>query len=159
MNLFGGRRKHFEELTRPFGQDLFRLAYWRLGNRQDAEDVMQDAYLRAFRSFNTFKTGTNIKAWLTRILLNAINDSLSKRLRQPDGLALEDDCDEIESLQSQSASLQNPEIQLTESEIDPELLQALQRLPTALLHPLLLRELEEMTYEEIATILEFQLAP
>jgi RNA polymerase sigma-70 factor (ECF subfamily) len=57
------------------------------------------------------------------------------------------------SLQDQSATTRDPEVQLIEREIRPDLLDALQRLPTALLHPLLLRELEDMTYAEIATIL------
>jgi len=154
MKLFQSRRKEFEKLTWPLGRDLFRLAYWRLANKQDAEDVVQEAYLRAFRSFHTFQLGTNVKGWLTRILLNVINDTLKKRVRQPDLLAIDDDCDEMATLQSESAVSRDPEVQLIEKEIRPDLLDALQRLPTSLLHPLLLRELEDMTYAEIATILD-----
>jgi RNA polymerase sigma-70 factor (ECF subfamily) len=153
MILFRSRRKQFEQLTWPFAADLFRLAYWRLGNRSDAEDAVQDAYLRAFRSFDTFQPGTNVNAWLSRILLNVINDSLKKRLRQPDTLALEDDCSEAENLQSEAESLQDPAVQISKDELDPELQDALQRLPTALLHPLLLREVEDFTYDEIAAVL------
>jgi len=153
MKLFHNRRKEFEKLTWPLGHDLFRLAYWRLANQQDAEDVVQECYLRAFRSFHTFRLGTNVKSWMTRILLNVVNDTLKKRIRQPDLLAIDDQCDEIASLQDHSALSKDPEIQLTEREIRPDLLTALQRLPTSLLHPLLLRELEDMTYAEIAAIL------
>lgn len=74
MKFFQNKRKDFEDLTRPIGQDIYRLALWRLANRQDAEDVVQETYLRAFRSFHTFQAGTNVKAWLTKICLNAIND-------------------------------------------------------------------------------------
>jgi RNA polymerase sigma-70 factor (ECF subfamily) len=151
MKFFQNRRKEFEKLTCSLGPELFRLAYWRLANMQDAEDVVQEAYLRAFRSFNTFQTGTNIKAWMTRILINVINDTLKKRIRQPDLLASEDDYER--SLEQQSAPSNDPEIQLIEKEIRPDLLAALQKLPTDLLHPLLLRELEEMTYDEIASVL------
>jgi RNA polymerase sigma-70 factor, ECF subfamily len=154
MKLFHSRRKEFEKLTWPLGHDLFRLAYWRLANQQDAEDVVQEAYLRGFRSFHTFQLGTNIKGWMTRILLNVINDTLKKRIQQPDLLAIEDEFDELVSVQDQSALSRNPEVQLIEREIRPDLLDALQRLPTSLLHPLLLRELEDMTYAEIATILD-----
>ncbi len=153
MRLFHNRRKEFEKLTWPLGHDLFRLAYWRLGNQQDAEDVVQEAYLRAFRSFHTFQTGTNVKGWMTRILLNVINDTLKKRIQRPDVLAIDEGCVEMMSLQDQSASSRDPEVQLVEREIRPDLLNALQQLPTALLHPLLLRELEDMSYAEIATIL------
>ena len=153
MKLFHNRRQEFEKLTWPFGKDLFRLAHWRLGNLQDAEDVVQETYLRAFRSFHTFQLGTNVKGWMTRILLNVVNDTLKKRIRQPDLLTIEDECDDLVSLQDHSATSRDPEVQLIEREIRPDLLDALQRLPISLLQPLLLRELEDMTYEEIATIL------
>jgi RNA polymerase sigma-70 factor (ECF subfamily) len=151
MKLFRNRRQEFEKLTRPLARDLFRLAHWRLANLQDAEDVVQEAYVRAFRSFDTFQLGTNIKGWMTRILLNVINDTLRKRVREPDLLTIDD---ELVSLQDQSALSRDPEVQLIEREIRPDLLNALKGLPTSLLHPLLLRELEDMTYTEIATILE-----
>jgi RNA polymerase sigma-70 factor, ECF subfamily len=154
MKFFHNRRKEFEQLTYSFGRDLFRLAHWRLGNLQDAEDVVQETYLRAFRSFDTFQSGTNIKGWMTRILINVVNDTLKKRIRQPDLLTIENDCDDLVSLQDHSASSKDPEVQLIEREVNPELMEALQRLPISLLQPLLLRELEDMTYAEIATILD-----
>src|ERR1700676_3717110 len=99
MKLFHNRRKEFEKLAWPLSRDLFRVAYWRLANMQDAEDVVQEAYLRAFRSFHTFQLGTNLKGWMTRILLNVINDTLRKRVREPDLLAVDDECDELVTLQ------------------------------------------------------------
>ncbi|HEY9717286.1 MAG TPA: sigma-70 family RNA polymerase sigma factor [Trichormus sp.] len=154
MRLFRSRRKEFEKLTWPLSNDLFRLAYWRLASMQDTEDMVQETYLRAFRSFQTFQPGTNIKAWMTRILLNVINDAFKTRARQPELLAIDDDCDEIMQLADQSQRSKDPELQLTEQEMRPDLLEALQRLPTSLLQPLLLRELEDMTYAEIAAILD-----
>jgi len=153
MNLFHNRRQEFEKLTWPLGPDLFRMAYWRLANSQDAEDAVQDTYLRAYRSFNTFQAGTNVKAWMTRILINVINDTLKKRGRLQDFRADDDEVDELAAIADQSAVAKNPEAQLIEQEIHPDLLSSLQRLPTGLLHPLLLRELEDMTYAEIASIL------
>ncbi|MBS1995654.1 MAG: sigma-70 family RNA polymerase sigma factor [Cyanobacteria bacterium SZAS LIN-2] len=154
MKLFQNRRKQFEELTSPLGQELFRIAYWRLANRHDAEDVVQETYLRAFRSFHTFQIGSNIKAWMTRILLNVISDTMKKRIRLPDLIPIDDEYDQIEALADPSAMAQDPQAQLIEREIQPELRQALQQLPTALLHPLLLRELEDMSYSEIAAVLD-----
>lgn len=151
MKLFFNRRKEFETLTLSLGSELFRLAYWRLGNMQDAEDVVQETYLRAFRSFNTFKPGTNIKAWMTRILLNVVNDSLKKRIRLPD--LIDPDDEENLAVQLNSVTVKDAETQMIEQEFAPDLLAALQRLPSDLLNPLLLREIEEMTYEEIAAAL------
>lgn len=153
MNIFNSKRKKFEALALPFGADLFRLALWRLGNKQDAEDVVQDAYLRAYRSFHTFQSGTNAKAWLVKILLNAVTDALKKRVRQPNTVDIDDELVELETAQLAEAKEQDPAVQLSQHEIDPDLMDALRRLPTALLHPLLLRELEDMTYEDIATTL------
>lgn len=153
MKFFQSKRNQFEELTKPYGQDIYRLALWRLANRQDAEDVVQETFLRAYRSFHTFQTGTNAKAWLTKISLNVINDLLKKKTRQPDTVSFDGDGDEIESLQSESVSLQDPAVQIMMNEFDPALLLALRKLPVSLLYPLLLRELEDLSYEEIASIL------
>lgn len=153
MKFFHNRRKSFEVLTRPFGKDIYRLAFWRLGDRQDAEDVVQETFLRAYRSFHTFEAGTNAKAWLTKICLNVINDFLKKKIRQPDTVPFDASSDEIDSVQSESASLQDPALQLAVNELDPELLLALKKLPGSLLYPLLLRELEDLSYDEIASVL------
>jgi len=153
INLFNSSRKNFEKLTWPLSQHLFQLAHWRLGNRLDAEDVLQETYLRAYRSFHTFQPGSNLKAWMTKIMLNVVNDLFKKRHLHPEVLDLDDDALELEGLQSESESLQSPEVQIMENEIDPALFEALQKLPTALLYPLLMRELEDMSYADIATTL------
>jgi RNA polymerase sigma-70 factor (ECF subfamily) len=150
---FRSRRKEFEKLTWPLSNELFRLAYWRLGNLHDAEDVVQETYLRAFRSFHTFQVGTNLKGWMTRILLNVVSDNLKKRARQPDVLAIDADSEDILNIPDESALSKNPETQLTEQEMRPDLLDALQRLPSSLLQPLLLRELDDMAYADIADVL------
>ncbi len=152
MKLFRNQRKEFEELTKVVTTDIFRLALFRIGNRQDAEDIVQDTFLRAYRSFHTFQKGTNFKAWMTKIALNAVNDSLKKRIRLSESTT-HDDYDEIDSMKSESESLQDPQVQLSSNEFDPELLHALQKLPSTLLNPLLLRELEDLTYDEIAAAL------
>jgi RNA polymerase sigma-70 factor, ECF subfamily len=154
MNLFGNRRKEFEKLAWPFSGDLYRLAYWRLGSAQDAEDAVQESYLRAFRSFHTFQPGTNIKGWLTKILLNVINDALSKRARQLDNVATEKESEQVLQVADQSNAARDPQVKVTENEISPELMEALRRLPSMLLHPLLMRELQDMSYNDIARVLD-----
>src|SRR4051812_6959243 len=66
--------KHFEDLTIGFADRLFRVAYARVGNVQDAEDIVQETYLKAYRSFESFSEGTNIKSWLMQILINVLRD-------------------------------------------------------------------------------------
>jgi RNA polymerase sigma-70 factor, ECF subfamily len=152
MNLFS-QRKQFEDLTMPFAKELYRLAFWRLGSRLDAEDAVQETFLRAYRSFKTFEKGTNVKAWLNRILINTVNDSLRKKIQCPDTSSFDENSEEIDSIQSQSSSLRDPELMMIEQDCDSALLLVLQKLPSTLLQPLLLRELQDMSYEEISTVL------
>jgi RNA polymerase sigma-70 factor (ECF subfamily) len=154
MNLFGNRRKEFEKLTWPFSGDLYRLAYWRLGGAPDAEDAVQECYLRAFRSFHTFQPGTNIKGWLTKILINVINDAIGKRARQLENIATEKEAEQIMHVADQSDAARDPQAKASDNEISPELMDALKRLPGTLLHPLLMRELQDMSYNDIATVLD-----
>lgn len=134
--------------------ELFRLAYWRMSNTQDAEDVVQETYLRAYRSFHTFAPETNIKAWMTKILLNVISDSLRKRSKYNEVIDREYGHEMLDVIADQSTAAQNPEVKLSACEIRPDLMAALQRLPATLLHPLLLRELEDFSYEQIAALLD-----
>ena len=81
MNIFGSRRKRFEELTWPVANDLFRLAYWRLGNRQDAEDAVQNAFLSGYLHLRNFEGRSTLTTWFTRIVLNAA--LMLRRKRKP----------------------------------------------------------------------------
>src|SRR5271163_620903 len=67
-----------EELAYSFAPKLYRLVFARLGQREDTEDLLQEVYLKAFRSFNTFHAGTDMESWLTTITLNAIRDHIRK---------------------------------------------------------------------------------
>jgi RNA polymerase sigma-70 factor, ECF subfamily len=153
LGFFSNPRKEFEKLTMPLSIELYRFAYCRLGNTQDAEDAVQEAYLRAYRSFHTFAKGTNIKAWMMKILVNVVRDAVMKRTKQVPTIEIEDEFDTLESLQSTSISFGDPQEIYLRDAIDPELLKALHSLPTNLLHPLLLREIDDMSYTEIAEAL------
>ncbi len=154
MKLFFSRRKEFERATMPFAGPLFRLARWRLGNVQDAEDAVQETFLRAYRSYGTFQPGSNMRAWLSKILVNVINDSLGRTQREVPRVSMDENLDELELQVSNSASHRDPQIQLSEKEFDEDLSTALRALPVALLNPLLLREIDDLSYQEISTVLE-----
>jgi RNA polymerase sigma-70 factor (ECF subfamily) len=138
----------------PFAGPLFGLARFRLSSVQDAEDAVQEAYLRAYRSFGTFQPGSNMRAWMFKILLNVINDMLAKTQREVPRALLDDSMEELELQPSSSGSLRDPQVQLEEKEFDPDLVAALACLPPTLLQPLLLRELEDFTYQDIASVLD-----
>jgi len=139
----------FEEKTFCYMRQLFRLAVARVGNSADAEDIVQDTYVKAFRAFENFNQQSEIKTWLTRILINTANDHLRKVGRT---IPVADIGQEIEEIDE--TSQQSPEEQLCGYEIDPALLIALKKLPEPFLTPLILREIYDATYDEIAQILD-----
>jgi RNA polymerase sigma-70 factor (ECF subfamily) len=141
--------QNFEDATFGYLGQLFRLAYARVGNQQDAEDIVQDTYLKAYRAFQELRQPEQIKSWLTQILINTINDYMRKGLRRLPTIDLE----ELSEDAAQQFNQIGPEEQLCLEEIDPLLMQALHSLPEIFLTPLLLREVYDANYEEISQIL------
>jgi len=154
LNAFFNRKKEFEKLTWCFAGQLYRLAFSRLSNQQDAEDVVQETYVRAFRSFHTLAPNSDTRAWLMKILLNVIRDYYSKMLRTIPTEPIDESSEEDLSDGNLPSHTKNPEDKLLENEIDAGLLQALHSLPSTLLYPLLLREIEDLNYQEIAGVLD-----
>ncbi len=76
------RREEFEAAALPHLDALYRTAFCRMGEAAAAEDAVQETYLKAWRSFSTFEPGTNCRAWLFRILSNAVHDQRKKRARE-----------------------------------------------------------------------------
>lgn len=140
--------KHFEDLTIGFADRLFRVAYARVGNVQDAEDIVQETYLKAYRSFESFSGGTNIKGWLMQILINVVRDRHRKSAHRVETVELKEWGNGVEE-----PSFASPEDFMVEDEIDPALSEALQCLSEQLAIPLILREGYDATYDEIAKIL------
>ena len=145
----GPLHQNFTASTYPFLETLYRLAYARTGNAQDAEDLLQETYLKAFRAFPTLKDQTRVKHWLTQIMLRTIQDHRKRAARMVPVVEMTD-IDES----NLPASGQTPEERLCSEEIDPELIKALQAVPEIFLTPLLLREVYDATYEEISQILD-----
>jgi len=142
------KQRKFKDITYGYFDGLYRMAFARLSSAEDAEDVVQETYLKAFRAFDTFREGTNSKAWLIRILVNSIRDHIRKDGRTVQSVPLD------ESIQSSNSHFPNPEELLCRNEIDPELQSALRSLPETFLTPFLLRELQALSYREIATALD-----
>lgn len=146
----GSNSPKFEDLAMQHLPRLYRLAYLRLRSKEDAEDVVQETYLKAFRAFESHHEG-HLEAWLTTILLNTIRDHVRKSSRTPtDALDQIEDHDYLQSMADKSPG---PEQQLEEKEIDTALDEALKTTPEWMLSPFLLRELQDMTYKQIAQTL------
>jgi RNA polymerase sigma-70 factor, ECF subfamily len=122
----------------------------RLTRRQaDAEDLVQDTYLKAFRSAGQFQRGTNLKAWLFTILHNTF-----RNMRRHDGRNPVDvDSEYVEQAPARAAGDYSPEELLTRAALDTDLQEALDALPEAFRQAVWLRDVEELTYAEIADVL------
>ena len=137
---------------------LYSAAMRLTHNSADAEDLVQETYLKAYRSFATFEVGTNLRAWLYRILTNTfINQYRAKQRR-----VTEDDLADVEDmyLYKHLGSFQtglagrSAEDNLLERITDDEVKQALAELPEMFRLPVYLADVEEFTYKEIAEMLE-----
>ena len=112
----------------------------------DAEDLVQDTYLKAFRAADQFERGTNLKAWLFTILHNTF-----RNMRRHDGRnPVEVDSETVEQAVDAAGTQQTPEQLLTRATLDADLQAALDELPDAFRQAVWLRDVEEFTYAEIA---------
>jgi RNA polymerase sigma-70 factor (ECF subfamily) len=116
----------------------------------DAEDLVQDTYLKAFRSAHQFEPGTNLKAWLFTILHNTF-----RNVRRHDGRSPVDvDSDAVERAPNAGPADQSPEQILSRRTLDADLQAALDDLPEAFRQAVWLRDVEELTYAEMAKVLD-----
>ena len=126
--------------------------------REEAEDLVQETLLRAYRFFHRYEAGTNIKAWLIRIMRNLFINRYRKRQREPEAVDTGGAEEVLESLM-ENASTQhspgaNPEEILASGSVDEEIERALASLPDEYRIVLLLSAMEELSYKEIAAVLE-----
>ena len=133
---------------------LYRTALRLTGAASDAEDLVQETYLRAFRAADSFEPGTNLRAWLFTILYNAARNRARDRVRE--GLTVDSDLVEqvVESLAYPGAtSAATPEAALLRDTLTPELQGAIDALPDTFRQAVWLRDVEEFSYAEIAEML------
>jgi len=155
------RKEEFEEVALPHLDALFNLALSLTRNRKDAEDLVQEAYMRAYRFFDSYQSGTHIKAWLFRILRNTFINRYRARKIRPE----EVDFGKIDSTYEQlidenfiaGQTPPSPEAALMDSVLDGEIQQAIDRLPEEYRTVVLLALVEEMSYKEISAVLSIPL--
>jgi RNA polymerase sigma-70 factor, ECF subfamily len=117
---------------------------------QDAEDLVQDTYLKAFRSAHQFETGTNLKAWLFTILHNTY-----RNVRRHDGRSpIDVDSEAVDRAEDAAGLDHSPEQLLTRATLDADLQRALDELPDAFRQAVWLRDVEELSYADIAKVLD-----
>jgi len=148
----GPQTATFEDLALPLLPSLYNVAMWLARNSADAEDLMQETFLKALRGFGGFETGTDFKAWIFRILRNTYLTSRSG-LAATRTVALEDELEE-HMVPESAIERQTPEMNLMRLSDKAALQAAMEALPAPLLEVILLCDVEEMKYREIASVLE-----
>jgi RNA polymerase sigma-70 factor, ECF subfamily len=137
----------FEELAMPLFDQLYNFACWLTQDRTEAEDLVQETYVKALRGFSSFQSGTNFRAWIYRILRNTFLTSRTG-LKATAMVPLDaEDADEL------PAGPETPETLLISHSEHQLVQEALESLPVHFREILLLSETEEMSYQEISETL------
>lgn len=148
----------FEDLALPLLPALYNVASWLSQNAADAEDLVQETFLKALRGFDSFEPGSNFKAWIFRILRNTYLTSRSGlQARRTVSLdeALEEDAEfGPPSYPEAAIDRSTPEIHLIRISDNAALHTAMEKLPPSLLEVILMCDVEEMKYKEIAMVLD-----
>ncbi len=149
-------KERFEREVLPLLPSLYGAALRLTRNPADAEDLIQEAFLRAFRGFAGFQEGTNLKAWLYRILTNSFINAYRKKQREPVTVEGPDDVDEwylFDRLGSRSVEA-SAETEVLDRIPDEDVKKALEDLPEGFRMAVLLADVEGFSYKEIAEILD-----
>lgn len=148
MSRLGAQPDSFEELAMPLFDQLFNFAHWLTQNRDEAEDLVQETYVKGLKGFSSFQLGTNFRAWIYRILRNTFLTSRTG-LRATMTVPLDPEEDETDL----PVELETPETILLERSNHQLMQIAIDELPVNFREILLLCEVEELSYQEIAETL------
>lgn len=149
------RAARFERDALPYLDQLYAAAMRLTRNPQDAEDLVQDTFARAFAAFHQYRDGTNLKAWLFRILQNAYINTYRKKQRQPQQSST-DDVEDWQMHQAEShmsTGLRSAETEALDHLPDSDVKQALQSIPEDFREAVYLADVEGFSYQEIADIM------
>jgi len=148
----------FEADAMQYAPQLYSAALRMTRNPADAEDVLQETFLKAYRAYHTFTAGTNLKAWLYRILTNTYINKYRKAQRRPSEVEL----GELEDFYlykrmgepGSSSATPSAESQVLETIVDSDVKGALEALPEHFRLPVLMADVEGFSYKEIAAMLD-----
>jgi RNA polymerase sigma-70 factor (ECF subfamily) len=147
-------RVRFEEQALDLADQVFRVARGLVDSREEAEDLVQETYARAFRSWQSFSPGTNLRAWLLRILTNLNIDRARARQRRPQTQPMEEADYYLYNKIEEAAGQQLEEEQVVERLSQDDVVEALSGVPHDFRDVLVLVDIGDFTYQDAAQILD-----
>ena len=153
-------KERFQEEALPMLDSLYSGALRMTRNPADAQDLLQETMLRAYRAFHRFEPGTNLKAWLFRILTNAYINTYRKKQRQPTSVSQDEveEFDLYQQLKDHDPDLSvTPETIVLDNLVDSDIIEAIDDLPEQFRLAVVLSDVEGFSYAEMAEIMDVPL--
>ena len=160
VDLSKEEKRRFQEEALPILDSLYAGALRMTRNPADAEDLVQETMLRAYRAFARFEAGTNLKAWLFRILTNAYINTYRKKQREPQKISQDEiqDFDLYRELKDHDPDIsRTPEDIVLDGLVDSDIIEAIDDLPEQFRMAVVLSDVEGFSYAEMAEILDVPL--
>ena len=146
--------KDFESEALPHLDALYNFALKMTGDTDEADDLVQETFLRAFRFFDKFEKGTNSKAWLFRIMKNSFINDYRKSSREPNKVDYDDIQNFYETIKANEVKTQHVQEDAFANLLDDELTKAVSGLPEDFRTVIILSDIEGFSYEEIAEFVD-----
>ena len=159
MTIFHKSDKHraFEREALPHTDILYNYALRMTNNAVDADDLVQETYLKAYRFWDTYEQGTNIRAWLFRIMKNSYINRYRREAKEPDTVDYEEVQNFYTSIRDDSGDPNDPQETMFGNLLDDDVAKAIAELPDDFRTVVILCDIEGLTYEEIAEFVDVPL--
>ena len=154
QELLAQKYSDFEQEAMPHIDALYNFALRMTGDPEDADDLVQETYLKAFKYFDKFEKGTNCKAWMFRILKNSFINDYRKTSKEPDKVDYDDIQNFYETIKSTDIKTQHLQEDVFSQLLDDEISKAITNLPEDFRTVIILNDIEGFTYEEIADFVD-----
>jgi RNA polymerase sigma-70 factor (ECF subfamily) len=148
------KQDDFQEEIIPHLDAMYNFGLRLTSDPNDAEDLVQDTIVKAFRFFSSYEKGTNAKAWLFRILKNSYINNYRKKSKQPSQVDYDEVSSFYETIRADRTDTSDLEDRMFRELIDDDIANALEQLPEDFRTVVLLCDVEDFTYEEIANMLD-----
>ena len=148
------RYVEFEKEAIPHMDAIYNYALRMTGDEDDADDLVQETFMKAFRFFDKFEKGTNCKAWLFRIMKNSFINDYRKNTKEPNKVDYDDVQNFYENIKSDEVETKHYELDAFSDLLDDDISEAIEKLPEDFRTVIILNDIEGFTYEEIADFVD-----